>query len=215
MKRLVLEFPYQEFWRRIFGHNASSVEVVEAMKCFKCNQEGFALIAKLKFLDKIISANDLLKKGSIEEVETLYTENDGSAVIFMAGRFRDASKTTRRPAKVFSAGVPEFIDVNKMKVAVVGEEKEIQKVLRQVGKSKLAPKILSLTQLEPRSESAVSMLAPKQKHALLSAYGLGYYEVPRKASSRQLAKLLKIDKSTFAEHLRKAERSIIKSALTA
>jgi predicted DNA binding protein len=49
--------------------------------------------------------------------------------------------------------------------------------------------------------------------ALLTAYGLGYYDVPRRTPSEDIAKLLKIDKSTFAEHLRKAEKRIVRDAL--
>jgi predicted DNA binding protein len=47
----------------------------------------------------------------------------------------------------------------------------------------------------------------------LTAYGLGYYDVPRRTPSEDIAKLLKIDKSTFAEHLRKAEKRIVRDAL--
>jgi len=213
MKRLVLEFPYQEFWRTIFGSNAEAVEVVEAIKSFKCDREGFALICKVRFLDKSMKISDL-KKGAIKEVEILYTDSGGSEVIFVAGAFPKRSQPKRpRPAKVFMAGSPEFTDLNKMKVSVVGEEKEVQRYLRFVGKSKFAPKVVSLTLLEPQSESTISRLATKQRQALLTAYGLGYYEVPRKASSEEIARLLKIDKSTFAEHLRKAEKNIIKNVL--
>jgi HTH-type transcriptional regulator, bacterioopsin transcriptional activator and related proteins len=100
-----------------------------------------------------------------------------------------------------------------MKATVVGEEKEIRKLLQHVGKSRVAPRILSLTRLEPKSDSSVSRLTAKQRQTLLAAYSSGYYEVPRRASSKELARLLRIDKSTFAEHLRKAERNVVKSVL--
>jgi predicted DNA binding protein len=100
-----------------------------------------------------------------------------------------------------------------MKVALVGEEKEIQKLLRQVGKSRTAPKVLSLTRLEAISETPITLLTAKQRQALLAAYGLGYYDVPRRISSEEMARLLKIDKSTLAEHLRKAEKRLIKNII--
>jgi hypothetical protein len=190
------------------------VEVVDAMKCFKCDREGFALICKIRFLNKNMTTNDLLTGGAIKEAESLYRENDGSETVFVAGGF---PKTSRgglpRPAKFFSAGAPEFIDINRMKVAVVGEEKEIQKLLQYVGKSRTAPKVLSLTRLGTKSETPISQLTTKQRQAVLAAYGLGYYDLPRRISSEEMARLLKIDKSTMAEHLRKAEKRIIKSII--
>jgi len=45
--------------------------------------------------------------------------------------------------------------------------------------------------------------------ALITAYSLGYYDVPRKVSSEEVSRHLKMDKSTFVEHLRKAERKVV------
>lgn len=45
--------------------------------------------------------------------------------------------------------------------------------------------------------------------ALITAYSLGYYDVPRKVSSKEVSRHLNMDKSTFVEHLRKAERKIV------
>ena len=48
---------------------------------------------------------------------------------------------------------------------------------------------------------------------LLTAYALGYYDVPRRISSDDLSGHLKVDKSTLVEHLRKAERKLIGSII--
>lgn len=121
--------------------------------------------------------------------------------------------TMPAPRGVFLAEPPEFIDVNRMKCVLVGEEKALQAYLRHAEQKSFAPKILSLTQLAPESDSSLAMLTAKQRQALVAAYGLGYYEVPRRISSEDMARLLKINKSTLAEHLRKAERKIVKGVL--
>lgn len=217
MKQLILELPFQGFWRLIFGRYAGKVQVVEALRCFKCDQDGFAIICKIRILDERVRVNDLTRGGHIRKIETLYTENDGSVVIFMSGDYPEVSRARKRPptTNVFFGEPPEFMDAGRMKVSVVGEEKELQKVMRRAELLKAAPKILSLARLKPRLESSFPTLSPKQKQSLLAAYSLGYYEVPRRVSSRELAGLLRIDKSTLAEHLRKAERKIIKGVLEA
>ena len=52
-------------------------------------------------------------------------------------------------------------------------------------------------------------LSPKQREAIEFAYKRGYYEYPKKIGLDQLSKLMGIGKSTFQEHLKKAEGKLI------
>jgi DNA-binding CsgD family transcriptional regulator len=205
------------FWERFFGRNSKKIKVLEGLKCFKCDNEGFALICKVKFLDENLSAEGLLSTGSITSPEILYREGNGSCVIFVSGKYSQAlpwpDESTME--KVCLDRPPEFSDMNTMKVSIVGEDAALQQLLKSVEKLARGTRILSLTRLKPKPESLLSALTDKQRKALLTAYGLGYYDVPRRIPSEDIAKLLKIDKSTFAEHLRKAEKRIVGNALIA
>ena len=104
----------------------------------------------------------------------------------------------------------EFLDVNKMKADVIGEEKEMQKFLNYTSNLNSRPfKLTGLSALEPRQESYLANLTGRQRQALITAYSLGYYDVPKKVSSEEVCRHLNMDKSTFVEHLRKAERKIV------
>lgn len=59
---------------------------------------------------------------------------------------------------------------------------------------------------------AGSGLSPRQREALETALELGYYDVPRSASHDQVADRLGCAPSTAAEHLRKAEATVIRAA---
>jgi predicted DNA binding protein len=214
MKRLVIEVPYERFWTRFFGRHSDRVKVVEALRCFKCDSDGFALICRIRLRDRTVTLANLTKDGPIQSIETLYEDKDGSHVVFISGRYPEGGTSRRTAASnVFQAEPPEFIDVNRMKVALVGDERELQRFLHEAERHELAVKVLSLLPLGPRNDSAMSFLTAKQKQVLVTAYGLGYYDVPRKISSEEMARLLKIDKSTLAEHLRKAEGRMIKSII--
>lgn len=52
-------------------------------------------------------------------------------------------------------------------------------------------------------------LAPKQSFALRLAFKNGYYEFPKKTDLNKLARLMKISKATYQEHLKRAEAKII------
>jgi len=42
---------------------------------------------------------------------------------------------------------------------------------------------------------------------------MGYYDVPRRTDSEMVAKALELDKSTVVEHLRKAEKRLLKQVI--
>ena len=54
------------------------------------------------------------------------------------------------------------------------------------------------------------LLSPHQDKALALAKKYGYYEFPRKIDLRELANMMGISLSTYREHLRKAERTVLK-----
>ncbi|MFD1647640.1 helix-turn-helix domain-containing protein [Haloarchaeobius litoreus] len=56
-------------------------------------------------------------------------------------------------------------------------------------------------------------LPPRQREVLVTAFELGYYEVPREASRDDVAAAMDCAPSTASEHLQKAERSIIRTYL--
>ncbi len=216
-----MEFPYQELWDRLFGPNQDRVEVLEATKSLKCDFEGLAVICRIRFKDKRMKVAGLVGKGAIRSVETLYEHGDGSLVVFIQGtpvvhaprELRRRDPNVPRPGLV-SAGPPEFLDVDRMKVQFLCRDEEVPRILDFYEKTKLPHRLVEISSLQSASESDLSRLTAKQRQALLAAYSLGYYDVPRKTSSEELAKRLKLGTSTYAEHLRKAERALLASILS-
>ena len=211
MKRAALEFNYKAVWNEIFGRYANKVDVLEALKCFKCDTQGLIIISRIRMIDKKMTLKQLLQGyGLLKNIELLYKERDGSLVVFIEGKPCVSSPPKNAQFNVILSHPPEFLDKDKMKIEVVGKEMEIQKFLRYSATLKNLPsKLLGLTSLQPRPESYLSKLTLKQRQAMISAYGLGYYDVPRRVSSEEVSRHLNVDKSTFVEHLRKAERKLV------
>ena len=215
MRRVTMEFNYQKAWKQIFGSNAEKVEVLQALRCFKCDTQGLALICRIRLKDKSMTVTDLLHKGLITNIETLYVEKDGSLVVFIEGRscVPQPPKDMEIP-KMLMTHPPDFLDVDRMKVELVGKEDEISKFLQYTAKlSNDSFKILGLTSIDTKGESLLSKLTGRQRQILLTGYALGYYDVPRRISSDDLSRHLNVDKSTVVEHLRKAERKLIGSII--
>ena len=212
MRRVTMEFDYQKAWKWIFGTNSEKVEVLEALRCFKCDTQGLAIICRLRLKDRSMTIQDLLMgKGLLTNIELLYKEKDDSLVVFIEGRscVPKPPKDIKQP-KMVMARPPDFLDIDRMKVEMIGKENEIKKLVHYANKwGDNSFKILGLTSIDAKGESLLSKLTTRQKQMLLTAYALGYYDVPRKISSDDLARHLNVDKSTIVEHLRKAERKLI------
>ena len=61
------------------------------------------------------------------------------------------------------------------------------------------------------ADSLFSDLTEKQMDALLTAYSSGYYSLPRKANVQDIAHKKKVSRTTYQEHLKKAENKLVAS----
>lgn len=109
-----------------------------------------------------------------------------------------------RPSIIHSDGSEE------MELASFKKE-DFRKVIN-VGKKLYQFKMIFLKEMKVGEISivtAVPNLTSKQKNALELAYKEGYYEYPRKTELDKLAELMKISRSTYHTHLRKAEKKLL------
>jgi len=60
-----------------------------------------------------------------------------------------------------------------------------------------------------RLKLVTEQLPPQQREAFVLAVRRGYYEIPKKATLEELARVMGISPSTFAEHLRRAEAKFL------
>ena len=200
MRRITMEFDYQKAWKWIFGSNSEKVEVLEALRCFKCDPQGLAIICRIRLKDRKITIQDLLMgKGLLTNIELLYKEKDGSLVVFIEGRscVPKPPKDIKQP-KMLMTHPPDFLDVDRMKVEMIGKENEIKKLVHYANKwGDNSFKILGLTSIDAKGESLLSKLTSRQRQILLTGYALGYYDVPRRISSDDLSRHLNVDKSNL------------------
>ena len=72
---------------------------------------------------------------------------------------------------------------------------------------------VTLGKFEKFRASGGPPLTDRQREVVLTALGEGYYEWPRRVTNEELAEKLGISRATLHEHLRKAERKLLRSAL--
>jgi RNA polymerase sigma factor (sigma-70 family) len=190
---------------------------------FTCRVQENALAETLKFLRKHYRQ---VQKGTVK------VSHEGRGVILVSGDWSrngeflwNDEKGYLSQEKEFSKLMafyqnracflkfPEIIGDTGRFVLVVDPEsfKEFEETLRKVD---LPHTIRSVSGFEKNADSAFDRLTPQQMRILRLAYVEGYYSVPRKITTEQLAKLLKMEKGNVGEHLRRAEKNIMDFLMT-
>jgi predicted DNA binding protein len=67
--------------------------------------------------------------------------------------------------------------------------------------------------LSPSADALFSKLTEKQMDSLVAAVIYGYYDRPRRTDIQSVAKKLGVPRSTFQEHLKKAERKVMSAII--
>jgi hypothetical protein len=105
--------------------------------------------------------------------------------------------------------LPYVVKDGKVKITFLGNAKQMRgpiKVFEDIG---IRYRVISLTDAKISPHSLISRLTEKQWNALITAYTLGYYDMPRKIGLMQLAKRFNLARSTLDKHLRKAEQRLL------
>lgn len=96
-------------------------------------------------------------------------------------------------------------------LSIFGPEKEFRPVIDRAP-AELAISIESVGGLAATA-SGEARLSERQREAVRTAEELGYYDVPKTASQADVAAAMDCSVSTAAEHLQKAESTLVRSAL--
>jgi len=99
-------------------------------------------------------------------------------------------------------------------LSVVGSQDGIGRSVAAIDEAGMSPLLCRLTDYEG-PPSAIDSPTERQREVVETAHSMGYYEVPRGASTDDVAEAVGLDPSTVAEHLRRAERSPLGQLLDA
>lgn len=97
-------------------------------------------------------------------------------------------------------------------VDVAGSQEAISDVVAEYEDAGADVGLATLRDYE-RRERPLDALTPRQREVVRVADEMGYFDVPRSASTKAIAAELDLDASTVAEHLQRAERNLIWAVL--
>lgn len=94
----------------------------------------------------------------------------------------------------------------------IGDAENLSRVLRLMSTYGEVRNVI-FEEISFSGHDPLSRLTARQRDLLVAAKRYGYYEYPRRITSRQLAEKLGISKSTAIEHLRRGEARVISALL--
>lgn len=93
-------------------------------------------------------------------------------------------------------------------LSLVGPQRAISGTVSEYESAGAAPDLRRLGTFDARDDP-MDRLTNRQREVVETAFDEGYYEVPRQASTNDVATRLDVDSSTVAEHLQRAERNLL------
>ena len=100
------------------------------------------------------------------------------------------------------------ISARAINLSIVAEAGRIKQLLNGLEQFNIQYKVRKLGRLGTKTESTLSELTLQQSRVLKLAHTMGYYDIPRRTNTEDLAKMLGMEKATVGEHLRRAEKNV-------
>lgn len=189
-----------------------NVEFFRVVYFLRQTPEEFSIILQVRFLEKGSPVEDLPFMGfpwiSVQVLD--FNSSNETYTLFVKGNpptNSTESDTTNTKPDIF----PLSIDVinGKYLLTFLTDLEDISKFIEARKAEGFDVRILSVTKARLPIGSPLDSLTSKQLRILRESYYSGYYEVPRKINSDQVAKKLGIANSTFVTTIRRAEKRIM------
>jgi len=211
MRRLILEVSEKELTKiGVELPQFRKIKSLEFVYFLRQDPEEFAAIAQVEFTDSTSKVEDLLAGGFLVEAQVLEREKNGGYIIFMRGGPSLSSVLNFVGIESGYLFPPLGIGDGKVKISFLGSEVQVKEFLERIAVLGIRYRVVLLADASFSPISPLNDLTEKQREVLLTAYKLGYYDIPRKITSEELAKKLNLVDSTVVEHLRKAEQRLIR-----
>ena len=115
-------------------------------------------------------------------------------------------------AEAISIDWPMRETTDGLQVTLFGEDTALQQLI--AGFPDEVDVTLERTgEYQPNRDDPAGQLTDRQREILQTALAAGYYDIPRRATQRDLATELGLSRGTVGEHLRRAEAKIIRSII--
>jgi hypothetical protein len=221
MRELTFEVPITE--QPVLTEALKHVHVLQVLE-FK--SRGFSFLCKGSRTESRLLKEALARdRNNRINVAVLNRDRAGTEVLQISGSWSEtmrAEKPVRdrtmkffrqmERAPIYSLG-PKF-EGNTLRITIMARQSVLRRLLSGLTGVHVRYKILRLTKPKAKNESVLDSLTVRQRSIIGLAHAMGYYDVPRRTRTEDLARLLHLDKGTLGEHLRRAEKHVFDTLMS-
>jgi len=212
MRRLIVEISGKDFSKLDPESSLQKVRSVEVLHFLKFDQHEVAMILRVEFNEPNVNMEEILRH-HLAEVKLLEQEKENEREICTYFVKTNPAQAIHDGPNFTTVGgyfsLPFEVKGGKVKITFLGSAKQVRAFLKMVEAVGARYRVVSLTDAKFSPHSLINRLTEKQQRALIAAYTLGHYDIPKKISLVQLAEKLNLSRSTLDIHLRRAERRLL------
>ncbi len=209
IKKIVLKIPRDQRYDDVL----KKVERFELMQIHRLDEEFILTTHTFRFRNSTDHPKDLVGLNGIEFIEVLSEDKAKKEyTCFAKTRWPEELKLFFKDPEMILC-VPIIIEEDSILISFITDNEKIETIFDEQKKSfGDNVKVVSIsTVLSPNNDNIFQLLTERQREIIFFAVEQGYYEIPRKVNTSDLAKKFNISQSALSEHLRKIERVIINS----
>ncbi len=209
MRRLVLEFTGKDLVRFLEpGVALEHFHSLRTLSFLRYDREEFSAVCEVHLRNGDTPLRDLFPGRGVH-VQVLRREGAARCILFLQRRH-----PTELGGGFLGPGIypslPYEYDEGKARVTFLLDGNQADALRRRLRSAGISFKVISMVDARFSHGSPLAGLTPRQQEVLMTAYRLGYYEVPRRVRSAELARLLKVKESTLVRHRQKGERELMR-----
>jgi predicted DNA binding protein len=152
--------------------------------------------------------HDLKAIGNMDILSVISSEGNKHICLVQGHQAKETTETFFGEQLNLIYTAPSLISEDKIIVSFISSHRDMTRFV-EIVKEKVG-KVVNMTfkQSTYERKELLSVLTEKQREVMSAAYRHGYYDIPRRIGSEELAEKLEMSKPTLMEHMRKAERRI-------
>jgi predicted DNA binding protein len=208
MQRLILEADASDFVKLTGDKTIEKIKALEVLNFIKQDLNEFVVICSVEFKSPKTRLDEVFNEPG-SEFQVLDRSKGGKYTVLSKSK----AQSDPRVLEFWSAGgyllPPLEIKNGRVRMTFMGNAKQVRILPEMLRRAGVRYKVLFLNDASLSPISPLGRLTEKQRRVLTTAYDMGYYDLPRKICSRELAKSLNIGSSDFVKHRRKAEKHLL------
>jgi predicted DNA binding protein len=206
LKRIVLKIPLDQDSKEFFG----LLEKYELLQIHRQDDDQIFATQKVKFKDPNMHPKMLEGEHyGISFIEIIKEDKENNEFIYFSKHnwIKQTKNFLDRLDLIIDP--PIILDQDRLLVSIMTESKNVDEFVNTLNhfyKGEL--EILSISHIPLNYENLFLKLTDRQKEIVYYAVHHGYFEIPRRISSKRIANHFEITRSALYDHLRKIERTI-------